>query len=107
MIVYRHRNVSVDAAQNMIPIAIHDTILVMRGAQVVCLHAVAIGLGGARQECDADVAASGGTVAELGGVLPRLVLNSWLNADSIIEILDDLMDFGTDVAVEATEWDSA
>jgi hypothetical protein len=80
MIVYKHLNPSVDvemiqAAQNMIPIAIHDTILVMRGAQVVCLHAVAIGLGGAQPERDADVAASGDTVAELGGVLPRLVLN--------------------------------
>jgi len=89
------------AAQNMILIAIHDTILVMRGVQVVCLHAVAIGLGGAQPECDADVAASGDTVAELGGGLPRLVLNPVYRVISGIEILDE--DGGTDVAVEATE----
>jgi hypothetical protein len=88
----------------MIPIAIHDTIQVMRGVQIVCLHAVAIEFGGARPERGADVAASGDTVAELGGGLPKQVFIHVRNsADSGIDILDELMDGGKDVEVEATE----
>jgi hypothetical protein len=75
--------------------------------QVVCLHAVAIVLGGARPEQDADVAALGDTVEELGSGLPRQVsIPVWNSADSGIDILHELMDEGTDVAVEGTEWDS-
>ena len=104
MIVYIHRNPSVLAAHNIIPIAIHDTIQVMRGVQGVCLHAVAIEFGGARPERAANVAASGDTVAELSGGLPRQVfIPGRISADSAIDILDELMDGGTYVAVEATE----